>query len=233
MKLLICYLTDFNRHFTFKHYINLLSRSIKKNDWTIMILTHTHDNDFYIDILKNSGINFETINVSPDNNYLKKVNYAVSYASANNIPYIMKCDNDIFLKGETLDYMIDNLHLLDTKQYITLSPVLSSGIPSVEYFKDQFLDENAKNELDALFLKSIFYDRDGASYTFLNKYTLESDKWNRDDFFEGVSKMSHYYKGIHPIRINYDALTFLNKYIIGNKEKFMENKNMNIIYDNK
>jgi len=232
MKLLIFYLTDDRRHYTFPHFINMINNSEKKILWKLLILTHSEDSDFYSKFLKNFDINHEIIKVDHYNNYLKKVHYASNYANINNIPYVMKCDNDIFIKAQTLDYMIDNLHLLENSKNLTLSPTLTSGIPGIEYFKESFLDEDANKYINNLFLKTQFYDRDGANYKHLNKHTLDTFKWDKEQFFNSVKTMDHHYKGIHPIRINEESLQFLNTYIINNKDRFMENHNLDIITDN-
>lgn len=237
MKLLIFYLTDNRRHYTFSHFIEMLNKSNKKDLWKLLIITHTNDNDFYSNVINNNSIDikFDTFNVEEDNNYLRKVHYASHYADVNNFPYVMKCDNDLFLKANTLDFMIDNLELLENSNNLTIGPVLTSGIPGVEYFKDQFLDLEAQEEIEKLFLKTQFQDNFcGANYGFLNKNTLESLEWDKEAFFENVKSMNHHYKGIHPIRVNEESLQFLNDYIIKNKERFLEeNSKLEVIYDDK
>ena len=229
MKLLIFYLTDNRRHYTFPHFIKMMNNSEKKDDWKLLILTHTHDENFYTEQLKNYDINYDVTNVQPDNNYLRKVNYAVNYAEINKFPYIMKCDNDIFLKAQTLDFMVDNLYLLESNKHLTIGPVLTSGIPGIEYFKEEFLDFESQKQLENLFLQTTFYNRDGATYDFLNEHTINASEWKKDNFFTGVKSMNHHYKGIHPIRINESSLQFLNEYIIYNKERFLQNNELNIV----
>lgn len=224
MELLILYLTDERRHYTFKHFIDLINESVLKNKWKILILTHSNDSSFYSDILKLTDISSYTITVEENNNYLNKLFLGINFAEKNNIPFTMKCDNDIFLRGNTLDYMINNLESINNTQYLTIGPTLSSGIPGIEFFKEQFLDESENKKLEDLFLQTRFYDRDGASYTFLNKHTLDSNKWDKNEFFDSVSHMDHHYKGIHPIRINEESLQFLNKCIIEKKDDFFFNK---------
>jgi hypothetical protein len=211
----------------------MLNKSCKKNLWKLLILTHTHDNNFYInEINKHSNIQYDVFNVISNDNYLRKVKYAGNYAESNNYPYVMKCDNDIFIKAETLDYMIDNLELLENSNHLTIGPVLTSGIPGVEYFKEQFLDIESQKKLNALFLKTIFQDNYcGANYAFLNKNTIQSTEWKKDEFFEKVKSMNHFYKGIHPIRVNEESLQFLNDYIIKNKERFLKTYEMEVIYN--
>lgn len=229
MKLLIFYLTDDRRHYTFQHFVNMLNSSTKKNLWKLMILTHKNDSDFYNSHLCKFDMDYLISNVPEHNNYMNKVHTANNFAEKNNIPYMMKCDNDIFLKAETLDYIIDNLHLLENSNHLTIGPVLSSGIPGIEYFKEQFLDTKANEILNNMFLKTKFYNRDGATYDFLNNHTLSSSTWNKDDFFRSVKSMNHHYKGIHPIRINEMSLQFLNEYIISNKDQFNKNHDLSII----
>jgi hypothetical protein len=229
MKLLIFYLTDNRRHFTFPKFVKMLDKSQNKNNWKLLILTHTNDTDFYREILNTTNIHYHAINVTQDNNYLVKANTACSYAEQHNFPYVMKCDNDLFLKSNTLDYMIDNLHLLENSRHLTIGPVLTSGIPGIEYFKEQFLDDDAQKRIETLFLQTNFYDRDGACYNFLNKHTLDAQEWKKEDFFESLKKMDHHYKGLHPIRVNEKSLRFLNNYIIANKHRFMENNELSMI----
>lgn len=224
-------MTDNRRHFTFPHFIKLLNESKKKEDWTLTVLTHSDDVEFYKNELQNVTINYNIIRVPNDNNYLLKVNSAIELACQNNIPYIMKCDNDIFLKAQTLDYMIDNLELLNDSKHLTLGPVLTSGIPGVEYFCDEFLDEAAQKHIKQLFLNTQFDDSHGATYTGLNKYTINASEWNKTDYFNGVKELAHYYKGLHPIRVNYESIHFLNNYIINNKERFMKDYELDIIKD--
>jgi len=207
----------------------MLNESSKKNQWKILILTHTHDENFYIEQLNNYDINYDVTNVPADNNYIRKVIYAAKYAKTNNIPYVMKCDNDLFVKAQTLDFMIDNLHLLENDRHLTIGPVLTSGIPGIEYFKEEFLDTDAQKKIEELFLQTTFYNRDGATYDFLNKHTINAKDWNKDNFFQSVTSMNHHYKGIHPIRINEPSLQFLNDYIINNKERFLQNNELSII----
>jgi hypothetical protein len=229
MKLVLFYLTSNSRHYTFPDFIKLLNESKKKDLWELLILTHSGDQQFYLNELANKSIKTTIINVPPHNNYMTKVKVAIDFAEKNNSPYLMKCDNDIFLNSQTLDYMIDNLSILDGKEYLTLGPTLSSGIPGVEYFMKQYLSNSEQDELKKLFIKSQFYNRDGAIYTELNNHTIGSESWDKDDFFDSVKLMNHHYKGVHPIRINYEAIDYLNKCILNNKEKFFTTQPTSLI----
>lgn len=234
MTLLIAYLTDHYRHYTFEHFINLLNKSENKNIWKMLILTHSNDNEFYVEQLKKFNINYEIFNFGSDsNNYMNKMKFASDYANINNYKYIMKYDNDILMKSETLDYIIDNLYLLDDDKNLLISPILSTGIPSVEYFMDDFFDDENKEKIRELILKTNFYNRDGVNYSVLNKHTINSNKWNREEFFQDVSRLNHHYMGIHPVRINIDVINYINNYIIENKKIFYDSRKKEIFIDNK
>lgn len=231
MELLIFYLTDYRRHYTFPNFIEMLNSSQKKDNWKLLILTHNNDENFYIEQLKDYNINYDVITVALENNYLTKTNCAVNYAEANNIRYLMKCDNDIFIKSQTLDFMIDNLNVLENDKHLTIGPVLSSGIPGIEYFKEQFLDGAAQKQIEELFLQTTFTNMFDVPYDILNKYTINTTSWDKDAFFASVKLIDHYYKGIHPIRVNEESIEFLNEYIINNKDRFLQNYELSIIDD--
>jgi len=232
MKLLIFYLTESSRHYTFSNFVKLLNESIYKDQWKMIVLSNNDELQFYKSILDTTLINHQEFNFSSDNNYLEKVRFAIQYAKNGKFPYMMKCDNDIFFRGRTLDYMIDHLEQLEEPHNLTLGPLLSSGIPCVEYFMNDFLNETQRTTLHHKLLQTEFKDIWGAKYTHLNKFTLGSKSWNGIDFLNAVKQNEHYYKGIHPIRVNLDAIQYLNSCIIDKKDEFYENKELSIIYDN-
>ena len=235
MKLVIFYLTNADRHFTFQPFVNFLNESSLKDNWELLVLTHDNDSNFYKSVLKETDIKYSIHNFGAHNNYLVKANFAADYAIQNNIPYMMKCDNDLFFKGATLDFMIEHLELLNHPSNLTLGPCLSSGIPCVEYFMDDFLNEEQRDTLKSKFLETTFKDIWGARYTHLNRFTINTPEpkiWDGEVFFREVRANEHHYKGIHPIRINLDAINYLNEQIIANKESFYKSVPTDIIRDN-
>lgn len=234
-KLLIQYLTNEKRHYAFPHFVNLINKSTIKNNWIVLVLTNGNDSEFYKKILEKTDIQYKIVDIEYHDNYIKKVHFSINYASENKIPFIMKCDNDIFFTGKTLDFMIQKLDLLNEPNNLTLGPILTSGIPTVEYFCEDFLDENAKNIMYNMFLNTKFYNIDDAYYENLNDITIHNSSkiWDKNVFFNKVNSINHYYKGIHPIRVNDEAINFLNNYIIKNKTQLINPKDeMSIITDN-
>jgi len=236
MKLLIFYLTSESRHYTFPHFINLLNQSKRKDQWTLCILTHSNDSFFYQQIIETLNMSSVIVTVPTENNYMTKVKFACQYAEDKGFPYVMKCDNDIFFTSNTLDYMIDNLSILDNDKHLTLGPVLSSGIPTVEYFSKQFLNKEESNILENLYLQTNMYnpcpgDNEKYSYDSLNKHTIQATEWNSSEFFKSVWNLNHLYKGIHPIRLNHNAIDYVNQYILNNKSKFFNSTPTKLITD--
>jgi len=231
MKLLLFYLTDNGRHFTFPHFVKLMNESNLQDKWKMIVLTHDDDLNFYKNMMNTTTIQHDVFSFSSHHNYLQKVRFAIEYAKNNSFLYMMKCDNDLFYRGLTLDYMVENLHLLDDPANLTLGPLLSSGIPCIEYFMNDFLNESERNVLEHKFLETRMEDLWGATYTQLNQHTINASTWNGQEFFQAVKQTSHYYKGIHPIRVNLDAIKYLNQCIIHNKDEFYKDKELSIIYD--
>lgn len=231
MDLLIVYLTDKNRHHTFSHFLRLLNESAYQHRWSLLVLTNDYDSSFYSSQLVNYHFNTCVVQVSQHNNYMVKILSGLKVAKEQGIPYIMKCDNDIFFRGKTLDFMLDNLHLLDENN-LTLGPVISSGIPSAQYFIEDFLSPEDTRTLHNVYLKTQFGPLWGANYTPLNSCTVNAYMWNEKNFFDTVKQIPHHYKGVHPIRLNNDALYFLNSCVVKNRHKFFEDPSpMTVIGD--
>ena len=76
-KLLVFYLTNSCRHFTFQPYINLLNESKDKSLWKLIVLSHSNDLEFYEGILNKTDIIHSEFNFEDHNNYLNKVNFAI------------------------------------------------------------------------------------------------------------------------------------------------------------
>ena len=55
-------------------------------------------------------------------------------------------------------------------------------------------------------------------YTSLNDYTINAKIWNPKNFYDGVNTLNTNTKGIHPLRICYEAQMIINNYISNNIE---------------
>ena len=68
----------------------------------------------------------------------------------------------------------------------------------------------------------------GADYSSLNQYTINAESWKPSEFYNGVRKINHNYKGIHPIRICANAQIILNDYIMDNFDKILDKQDYSI-----
>ena len=75
--------------------------------------------------------------------YMPKIKYAIEQET----PYSVKIDEDIFTTNHIWDYMIENLELLENEDNLFLSSLLSTGIPTVDIYNEQFYNEEDRNKI--------------------------------------------------------------------------------------
>jgi hypothetical protein len=219
--------------------INYLTHNRPKKFWDITkhfldLIKEENKLKIRVNILSSENVEFERLNGIETNivpfhsgyNYMEKVEYALSQ----NTEYSVKLDEDCFIGNHVWDYMIENIGLLESEDNLLLAPLLSNNIPLVDQFIESFVsDESVKNEIYANFLKREMPNGLwGVDYSPLNAYTLQASSWNSSAFYEGVSQINHYYKGIHPIRICAKSQIILNDYILNNFGKIVEEQNYSI-----
>jgi hypothetical protein len=164
--------------------------------------------------LSQNQIDFE-INPVPNNtdNYLRKINIAVNQKT----PYSMKLDEDCYVNPQTLDYIVDNLSVLDDKDTLLMTPIVSNGIPTVDLFIDKFMSGEEKKGIWSIFNKtSMSNNLWGADYSRLNKHTTQKTYWDPNSFYDEVRQLPYFYKGIHPVRVSEEAQDFIRDFILRN-----------------
>jgi hypothetical protein len=248
--LLIFYLTANDRHFVFEKFVKELEKLKHINRVKLLISTSDSNSEYYSEYMNSINLDYTIHTVQcPSYNYLPKVKDAISYATNNNIKYIMKCDNDVIIPTYTIDFIIENIEYLDNPENLTISPTLTTGIPSVEYFLDEFLTKDEVNLVRNEFKKCIFNVQPNImDYTFLNEHINLNLDWDYDNFFKKlksnidnlpdygngrtVNSYNKHYKGIHPIRHGFGN-SLINEFVIQYKERFFSNKNCTLFRDGK
>lgn len=247
--LLIFYLSANDRHFVFTKFIDELLTSEYRDRIKLLIVNSTADSDFYDSYLKKTDISYHFAHVPcPQDNYLPKVRFAIDYAKVNGYNYILKYDNDIIMPIYTLNFILNNLDILEKDDVATISPTITTGIPSVEYFIDDFIDAETSVLIRNEFKKCEFHIQPNVmDYRPLNICTVgNAGTW---DFNYYINTMNEYidqlpdygggrtyhnfckfYKGIHPIRHGFGN-EIINDYIIKHKNKFFEKKECTFIRD--
>lgn len=153
--------------------------------------------------------------------YMPKIREAIK----TECKYSCCMDEDVIMNQYVWDYLIENVNCLDNDKNLLLSPLLSNGIPTVEMFIESFFDEDEKNELYEIFNRTNIPNLWGVNYETLN---FKSEFWDYNKFYNEVKKINHYYKGIHPIRISYEAHMKIAEFICNKKDKFLSKQNYKI-----
>lgn len=228
--ILIFYLTANDRFFYFDKFIEEIFKCKNINKLHLLIVNSTNNMTYYTNLLINKQLSFECVEVKcPKSNYLPKVRFAIDYAIKNNYKYIFKCDNDMIIPAYTIDYITENISQLDNN-YLTLSPTVSTGMPTVEYFINEVFTKEECKLIRSEFSKCMFNNQPGIfDYRFLNN--LQSKEWDYTNFFKIINGMNTWYKGVHPIRYGFGN-DLLNQLLIKYKHKIFENKICNINADN-
>jgi len=152
------------------------------------------------------------------NNYMDKIESLVE----SDCEYSCSMDDDILISNYLWDYMIENINILDDESNLFLAPLISNGIPSVEIFIEDFCNDSDKKIMYDIFKNTKIDNYWGVDYSSLNYPKLE---WNGPVFYNKVSELNHYYKGIHPVRISLEAHSTISNIICNNKEKIVESNN--------
>ncbi len=200
--------------------LNILSKCIFK-DFHITICGMNHQRgecEQVRDKARELGLSAEVLIVtSALRNYIDKLTEATTLP----YKYSIKLDEDVFLGPQAWDYIFNNLHVLDNDQNILITPVLSSGIPTCDYFIEENLPADIKQNMINYFSGTPIPDLWGAQYGQLNEW-LKRNRYTADGWYEQVAKHPHFYKGVHGIRLNWTAQLHLNQWIEYNIHKVLE-----------
>ena len=227
----IGYLTDDRRTYTFEKFIYFLNKVEQKEKIHLLLLINNISNDFFENIIKANlkDINYTILSFPNENNYINKIKTFINFTQKNNMKYCMKFDNDLIVNNYTIDFMIENVVLLENKDNLFITPTLSSGIPTTDYFIEDFFDDDEKNNIHNLFLKTTMPNNLwGFNYEPLNDYTVKSTTWDAEKFINRLNELNYSYKGIHPIRINKAAIEYLNSVILKYKHRIHEKQDYKI-----
>lgn len=222
----IGYLTDIRRTYTFETFVMFLNKMKNKNKLHLLVLiTQGVPPGFFEDIIKTKSkdIAYTIVEFTNNNNYIHKIKTLINFSKDHNIKYCMKFDNDIIINNHILDYMIDNVNLLENPDNLYITPALSSGIPTTDMFINDFFDEKEKEHIHNLFLKTTMPNELwGFNYSELNRHTIYANNWNIENFTTNLNDMECFYKGIHPIRIDRNSINYMNEFLMKNKHKIFD-----------
>jgi len=158
-------------------------------------------------------------------NYMNKIYFAVNPERTEH-EFSIKHDEDCFMLSESWDRLFEMADKME-KDDLVSTGVITNGIPTTELFLENHTPE-IKNELFNDFCK-IKLGFHAADYQSLNE---DYQEWIPEKFYEKVKNFNHHYKGIHPVRVSFDAVKKINDYILKNFKRVMTPKDTGIIRDN-
>lgn len=177
--------------------------------------------------LAKSGISVTLVGLHTDT-YLDKVRMA--HQSTHK--YTCKWDDDIYVNRDVWNYMIANRHIVDTPEISMLTPCLSNGMPSVDMFVEDFLNEEETEFAHKQFISdNIPPDIFGCNYEAVYDFIKNTSQWDGKAYWTKVSEndpthnrsgLPWFYtivKGVHPARFSYDFNMFLAKHAESNLDK--------------
>lgn len=180
-------------------------------------------NDFFCDheLISNIEENCKKNNLDFENIVLSNYQYFNKsiLMSEQTTEYVIKCDEDIYLTADGWNKYLYDVKNIDWNKTGCYIPLISSGIPSVEFFIDSFMEKDDVEFFRSEFSKTTIPNLWGVNYDHLI-YSAENPNY----FFKQVSEIDHYYKGIHPLRVSVYLQNTLVDYILINQKW----KNVNI-----
>lgn len=173
----------------------------------------------YCKQLCEAGIDVEIIVTTGPRNYLQKIEFAQQQDSE----FSVKLDEDLWFNENVWDFMIDNApKVLGDPQNLVLTPILSNGIPTCDMFLYDFMTAQQRAEIKQMIVETHIPNMWGANYEHLNQATRHANGvWDHDRYYELVGQINHHYKGIHPVRINYQLNKKINDIILENWDKLV------------
>jgi len=92
--------------------------------------------------LSQKGMNISISSLLTEN-YMDRTRDALNTES----PYSCRLDDDIFMSSHVWDYLLGSLSKLEDPTVMSITPILTAGIPTVEYFLLDFLNNEQLSEV--------------------------------------------------------------------------------------
>lgn len=197
-----------------------------KSQVRLNLLTTNYDYAFenLVNEIEKQGFETHVVQIRGRNNYINKIHAALNNSSE----YAISVDEDIFIPSKVWQYFLASLDILNDSSILFLAPTISTGIPSVDLFAEQFLSKEEQVILNKFYLQTHIPNMWGADYSSLNQYTTDVTEWNYMKFYNGVESIDHHYRGVHPVRFSYDAQKFLNEMCINNLSRICSSEDFSI-----
>ena len=206
----------------------------RRKDVCLHIHGEKHNADLWMQYFKDNKPDFNTqLAIYNNSSYLDKIRSAHNTST----PFSCKYDDDVLISSHVWDFIMDNLDKITDKTPI-ISPILTNGIPTVEFFVEDFCLPEENKIAKSLFLSG-YVDPDiwGLNFSEVNTKIKSMTEWNGQEYWNFVSKVKtewdtrdvpwYYFmvRGVHPARFTYEYNKFIADCIIKNQEKFFSKQN--------
>lgn len=227
MRLITVNYLPWYRHHYFKLVFHFLSKVKESNRNQIHFKIHTEQSHLgvvqqFVWDLNSIGITTDVLTYQEGNNYIDKVQNFCKHES----PYSGKLDEDCFMNNFLWDFIIENLQILEDTKNFLITPQTSIGIPTIEGFLEDNIPEAIRRTVYNMFKGTRLSTHWGVNYSSLNSATVDNPEgiWNADRFYKAAKDLNHYFKGIHPIRINKEPNLLIHKAILSSLSLFCANR---------
>jgi hypothetical protein len=203
------------------YFLNKIKQE-NKEKIKINILSNSSNYDFFVDKIKQYDLPIFIIKFNDGFNYTEKLKFSTSQETE----YSIKLDEDCFINNHIWDYMIENCSVLNNNENLLITPLLSTTIPSCDLFIDNFLSDEESEIIKNFFLQQEMpvglFDVD---YSPLNETTINAKTWDYKRYYEILNTIPTDTKGMHPMRISYNAQTKINDFILNSYSKILDKNN--------
>lgn len=151
-----------------------------------------------------------------DGNYMEKIIHGINRGHE----FSVKMDEDCILLSDGWDRFFSLIESM-TADDLFCTGSISNGVPTCDFFVENFLP-NSKQIINNLFSLTQYGVGGGVDYSALNAVKSAAiGDWNRTKFYDAVKAIPHFYKGIHPVRINFSVAKFINDMIFAGQPNTM------------
>lgn len=140
--------------------------------------------------------------------------------------YSIRIDDDQFISTPLWNFMLSTIdEVLSQERIHAYCPVYNTGLPSVDFFVEDFLSKEDSEKLGAIFKRDSVPAKPWhpwCDYTHLQVAIEKMEKWDSVAYWKEVLNHNTVFQSIHPIRFSAEANEMLTKYIFDNFHKILE-----------
>jgi len=140
--------------------------------------------------------------------------------------YSIRIDDDQFISTPLWNFMLNTIEeVLSQERIHAYCPVYNTGMPSVDYFVEDFLSKEDNEIMGAIFKQESVPAKPWhpwCDYTHLQQAIAKMEKWDSKLYWKEVLTHNTVFQSIHPIRFSAKANAFLTKHIFANFNKILE-----------